>query len=159
MKFAPTDDMMERLEADGELLAVEVKRSVAAKKSIARKSMSMGGIASLALDERVRAIGHITTSLSLITAHINGNDSLVPVTWVSQASFNPPGITISVPKEGSPDGLTLLNAKFTINIMGEGKQVATHLPPDPSSGEDVCARYCGQCLMELLVPCPTQAPY
>jgi flavin reductase (DIM6/NTAB) family NADH-FMN oxidoreductase RutF len=116
--------MMELLEADGELLALEVKRTLAAKKSTQRKVMAKK-VASLELDERVRAIGHITTSLSVITANINGEDSMVPVTWVSQASFNPPGITVSVPKEGSPDGLTLLNSKFSINIMGEGKQGPT----------------------------------
>jgi len=124
LKFTPTDEMMELLEADGELLALEVKRTLASKKSTQAKTMAKK-VASLELDERVRAIGHITTSLSVITANINGEDSMVPVTWVSQASFNPPGITVSVPKEGSPDGLTLLNAKFSINIMGAGKQGPT----------------------------------
>jgi len=88
LKFTPTDEMMELLEADGELLALEVKRTLASKKSTQAKTMAKK-VASLELDERVRAIGHIATSLSVITANINGEDSMVPVTWVSQASLNP----------------------------------------------------------------------
>ena len=39
-----------------------------------------------------------------------------------QASFNPPAITLSIPKEGAPEGLTLLNSKFVVNVLGQGKE-------------------------------------
>lgn len=121
LKFKPTPDMVELLELSGETLGKAIRKQKQSKKVTAVKDMASKQ-AVMTLDDKVRAIGHITTSVTALTANINGVDSMMMVPWVSQASFNPPALTLSIPKEGSPEGLFLLNSKFIVNVVGQGKQ-------------------------------------
>jgi flavin reductase (DIM6/NTAB) family NADH-FMN oxidoreductase RutF len=42
------------------------------------------------------------------------------VTWVSQATFKPPGITVAIAKERSIEYLMYIGSKFVLNIFSEG---------------------------------------
>ena len=44
--------------------------------------------------------------------------------WVSQASFSPPGITVAVKKDRATESLLVLNNRFNVNILAEGKEKA-----------------------------------
>jgi len=121
LKFKPTDDLIELLESNGERLAQSVKGQLAAKKIKQRKALAEQQIV-LAEDDRVRAVGHIPTSVTAITSHIREVDSIMLCSWISQASFNPPAITLSISKKNSPEGLFLLNSKFIVNVLGAGKE-------------------------------------
>lgn len=43
--------------------------------------------------------------------------------WVSQASFNPPGFTVAVAKDRAVEPLTHSGNKFVLNILKEGKHI------------------------------------
>lgn len=43
--------------------------------------------------------------------------------WVSQASFNPPGFTVAVAKDRAVEPLTHSGNKFVINILKEGNHI------------------------------------
>lgn len=44
--------------------------------------------------------------------------------WVSQASFNPPQITVSVAKERAVESLVLPGSAFVLNIIAAGSEKA-----------------------------------
>jgi len=121
LKFKPTPDMIEVCEAAGDTLAQTVKQSIVSKK-IRKKKVIAEKISAMSVDVVSRAVGRITTAASVLTANINGEDFCSLVSWVSQASFNPPAVTVALSKESTPQALMLLNAKLTINILGNKNQ-------------------------------------
>jgi flavin reductase (DIM6/NTAB) family NADH-FMN oxidoreductase RutF len=47
--------------------------------------------------------------------------------WVSQATFNPPGLTVAVAKERAIESYLYEGDHFVLNILEEGKLVASPL--------------------------------
>jgi flavin reductase (DIM6/NTAB) family NADH-FMN oxidoreductase RutF len=56
--------------------------------------------------------------------------------WVSQATFNPPGLTIAVAKDRALESLTHSGDQFVLNILEEGKQLRKHFMKRFEPGED-----------------------
>ncbi|MGL6284615.1 MAG: flavin reductase family protein, partial [Microcoleaceae cyanobacterium] len=56
--------------------------------------------------------------------------------WVSQATFNPPGITVAVAKERALESLSHVGDKFVLNILAEGKQIQKNFMKKFAPGED-----------------------
>ena len=44
--------------------------------------------------------------------------------WVSQASFNPPGITVAVAKDRAVEALLHKGDRFALNVLAEGRETA-----------------------------------
>jgi flavin reductase (DIM6/NTAB) family NADH-FMN oxidoreductase RutF len=42
--------------------------------------------------------------------------------WVSQASFSPPGLTVAVAKDRAAETLLHLGDRFALNVLAEGRQ-------------------------------------
>ncbi|NJO64636.1 MAG: hypothetical protein HC836_42805, partial [Richelia sp. RM2_1_2] len=42
--------------------------------------------------------------------------------WVSQATFDPPGISLAIAKDRAVENLLYPGSKFVLNIIGEGNQ-------------------------------------
>ena len=71
--------------------------------------------------------------------------------WVSQATFNPPGLTIAVAKERAIESLMHSGGKFVLNILAEGKQLRRHFLKNFAPGED---RFAGLDVSEARNGCP-----
>ena len=58
--------------------------------------------------------------------------------WVSQATFNPPGLTVAVAKERAIESLLPIGSNFVLNILEEGKhlELMKHFLKPFSPGED-----------------------
>jgi flavin reductase (DIM6/NTAB) family NADH-FMN oxidoreductase RutF len=58
--------------------------------------------------------------------------------WVSQATFNPPGLTIAVAKERAIESLLYPGNPFVLNILAEGSQLGLmkHFLKPFTPGED-----------------------
>ncbi len=58
--------------------------------------------------------------------------------WVSQATFNPPGLTIAVAKERAIESLLYEDADFVLNILPEGAHISLmkHFLKPFNPGED-----------------------
>jgi flavin reductase (DIM6/NTAB) family NADH-FMN oxidoreductase RutF len=58
--------------------------------------------------------------------------------WVSQATFTPPGLTIAVAKERAIESLLYIDSEFVLNILPEGNYLGLmkHFLKPFSPGED-----------------------
>ncbi len=70
-----------------------------------------------------QAVGRITGSLCIVTAQQEEVASAMLASWVSQATFNPPGFTLSVAKERAIESLLYPNSHFVLNILAEGQHL------------------------------------
>ncbi|WP_390883379.1 flavin reductase family protein [Kovacikia minuta] len=67
----------------------------------------------------------------------NGNTDIGLLTsWVSQASFNPPGLTVAVRKDGLGAILGSPDEPFVLNILREGRNLRRHFLKPQVPGED-----------------------
>lgn len=72
-------------------------------------------------NELDKAIGRISGGLYIITAQKGDVRSAMLASWVSQASFDPPGITIAVAKDRAIESLMQVGDRFVLNVLEEGK--------------------------------------
>ena len=68
-----------------------------------------------------KAIGRLSGGLYIITATKEGVSSAMLASWVSQASFEPPGFTIAVAKDRAIESLMQVGDSFVLNVLEEGK--------------------------------------
>ncbi len=68
-----------------------------------------------------KAIGRLSGGLYIITATKDNVSSAMLASWVSQASFAPPGFTIAVAKDRAIESLMQVGDRFVLNILEEGK--------------------------------------
>ena len=67
-----------------------------------------------------KAIGRISGGLYIITAKKGDLKSAMLASWVAQASFDPPGISIAVAKDRAIEALMQVGDTFVLNILEEG---------------------------------------
>ncbi|MEM8829273.1 MAG: diflavin flavoprotein [Cyanobacteria bacterium P01_G01_bin.19] len=68
-----------------------------------------------------KAMGRLSGGLYIITATKGDVSSAMLASWVSQASFEPPGLTIAVAKDRAIESLMQVGDRFVLNILEEGK--------------------------------------
>ncbi|MCC5662487.1 diflavin flavoprotein [Nostoc sp. CHAB 5784] len=111
VKFKPDDATLQLCEEAGTDFAQALKK--------ARKVRSQ----SLPATNVEQAVGRIVGSLCVLTAKEGDRSSAMLASWVSQASFSPPGLTIAVAKERAVETLTHTGNKFVLNILKEGNHL------------------------------------
>ncbi len=67
-----------------------------------------------------KALGRISGGLYIITAKKGDVKSAMLASWVSQASFEPPGLTIAVAKDRAIESLMQVGDRFILNVLEEG---------------------------------------
>jgi flavin reductase (DIM6/NTAB) family NADH-FMN oxidoreductase RutF len=63
-------------------------------------------------------------------------ESAMLASWVSQASFNPPGLTVAVARDRAIEPLTHTGDRFVLNILQEGMNLRRHFLKPFAPGED-----------------------
>lgn len=111
VKFKPDDATLQLCEEAGTDFAQVLKK--------ARKVRSPSQPATTV----EQAVGRIVGSLCVLTAKEGDRASAMLASWVAQASFNPPGLTIAVAKERAVETLTHTGNKFVLNILKEGNHL------------------------------------
>ena len=70
-----------------------------------------------------KALGCLSGGLYIVTAKdsegADRRDGAMVAIWVSQASFEPPGITVAVAKDRAIESLLQVNDRFVLNILQE----------------------------------------
>ena len=66
-----------------------------------------------------KALGRISGGLYIITAKKGNLTSAMLASWVAQASFDPPGFTISVAKDRAIESLLQVGDAFILNVLEE----------------------------------------
>lgn len=124
VKFKPTDVTLQMCEEAGTDLAQSVKRS----KKIRVVQQPASTVE--------QAVGRIVGSLCVVTTKHGDVSSAMLASWVSQATFNPPGFTVAVAKERAIESLMHTGENFVLNILAEGKQLRKHFMKSFAPGED-----------------------
>ena len=116
IKFSPDPSMIKKIEETGIQYA---KKLINIKLRQERKANI--GLNTIKNDPTINALGRVVGSLCILTAQKGKDENLINgamvASWVSQASFNPPGITISVAKERAVENLLHTGDSFALNIL------------------------------------------
>ncbi|MDC3118917.1 diflavin flavoprotein [Prochlorococcus sp. AH-716-K03] len=118
IKFSPNKPKIKELEEMGTHFGRKILKK--AKQKI-RKSDT--GMISSKTDPTLQALGRVLGSLCVLTASKGKDENNVKgamlASWVSQASFSPPGLSIAVAKDRSVESLLQKGDSFALNILGE----------------------------------------
>jgi len=71
-----------------------------------------------------KALGRISGGLYIITAKKGAVTGAMLASWVSQASFEPLGLTIAVAKDRAIESLMQVGDRFVLNVLEEGNHLA-----------------------------------
>jgi flavorubredoxin/flavin reductase (DIM6/NTAB) family NADH-FMN oxidoreductase RutF len=124
IKFTPTEATLQICEETGTDFAQVLKQ---AKK--VRTTLNPGSTVE-------QAVGRIVGSLSVLTVKRGEISTAMLASWVSQASFNPPGLTIAVAKDRAIETYLYEGDRFVLNILERGKQLRKHFMKKFAPGED-----------------------
>lgn len=126
VKFKPTDVTLKYCEEVGTDFAQALKKVKQAKQPRTPAS---------AVEQ---AVGRIVGSLCIVTARQREVSSAMLASWVSQASFTPPGFTVAVAKDRAIESMLYTGSAFVLNILAEGRYVGAmkHFLKPFGPGED-----------------------
>jgi flavorubredoxin/flavin reductase (DIM6/NTAB) family NADH-FMN oxidoreductase RutF len=111
VKFKPNDVTLQLCEEAGTDFAQALKKA----KKVRTPSQPATNVE--------QAVGRVVGSLCVVTAKQGDVSSGMLASWVSQASFNPPGLTIAVAKDRAVELLMHSGNKFNLNILKEGNHL------------------------------------
>jgi flavin reductase (DIM6/NTAB) family NADH-FMN oxidoreductase RutF len=67
-----------------------------------------------------KALGRLSGGLYVVTARQQERASAMVASWVSQASFDPPGLTVAVARDRAIESLLQVGDRFVLNVLAEG---------------------------------------
>jgi flavorubredoxin/flavin reductase (DIM6/NTAB) family NADH-FMN oxidoreductase RutF len=114
VKFTPTPEVLQQCEVAGVEFVQALKKS---KKLRAPRQLGMEA----QTGRTSQAVGRITNSVCIVTYPGESAPVALLTSWVSQASFSPPGLTVALPKQA---GAALSQGdRFVLNVLKEGGSV------------------------------------
>ncbi len=120
IKFSPDAAMIKSLAETGTLFG----RKLAKEKQRQENRLS-GGIKASKSNPALLALGKVVGSLCVLTVRKHDNENpnslsgAMIASWISQASFSPPGITIAVAKDRAVENLLHTGDYFALNILNQ----------------------------------------
>jgi len=129
VKFAPTAATLKTCEEAGTDFAQKIKRS---SKRRAAQPAAVTGTA----DRTAQAVGRVVGALCVVTAQREDVETAMLASWVSQATFNPPGLTVAVAKERAIELLLNEGDQFVLNILPEGSDLWKQFVKNYAPGQD-----------------------
>jgi flavorubredoxin/flavin reductase (DIM6/NTAB) family NADH-FMN oxidoreductase RutF len=123
-KFTPTPESLQILEEVGTDFAQRLKQ-------IKKVKMTLNPASTVE-----QAVGRVIGSLCVITVRREENATAMLASWVSQATFNPPGIMIAVAKERAIESFMHQSDRFVLNLLAQGKPTHKHFMKKFAPGED-----------------------
>ncbi|MFM7791575.1 MAG: flavin reductase, partial [Microcystis panniformis] len=130
VRFNPTESSLQAGYLAGETFAHTLKKTK-------KFRVPQQGMTETQIDRTAQAVGRIVGSLSVLTTRQGADHAGFLTSWVSQASFNPPGLIIAVADEQAADRLINSGTVFTLNILKEGRNLRRHFSNCIKSGSDV----------------------
>ena len=131
IKFKPTDVTLKTCEEAGTDFAQALKKSKKTRQ--AKESTVYSGA-----NRSEQALGRIVGSMCVVTAKKGEISGAMLASWVSQATFNPPGLTVAVAKDRAIESLMHSGDTFVLNILQEGNHIPLmkHFLKPFAPGED-----------------------
>jgi flavin reductase (DIM6/NTAB) family NADH-FMN oxidoreductase RutF len=85
-----------------------------------------GGLQESRSQPAIQALGRVVGSLCVLTAHKGEGEAALSgamvASWVSQASFSPPGFTVAVAKDRAVEGLLHIGDLCALNVLAAGRE-------------------------------------
>jgi flavorubredoxin/flavin reductase (DIM6/NTAB) family NADH-FMN oxidoreductase RutF len=131
VKFKPTEMVLKTCEEAGTDFAQALKKR---KKALKPKESADNSLSA----RTEQALGRLVGSLCIVTTERQELKGAMVASWVSQATFNPPGFTVAVAKERAIESLLPIGSQFVLNILEEGKHIELmkHFLKPFAPGED-----------------------
>ena len=118
IKFSPNNSIIKTLEETGTQFGRKLL-----KEQRRKKRRLGGGISTTKSDPALLALGKVIGSLCILTAFKNTDEESLTgamvASWVSQASFKPPGLTVAVAKDRAVEKLLHKGDLFALNILNQ----------------------------------------
>ena len=114
VKDLPNQALYQAFEEAGTDLA----QALTSKDAIAQKKAAMS-------PDIAKSIARISSGLYVVTAAHNNARSAMVASWVSQASFEPLGLSIAVAKDRAIESLMQVGDSFVLNCLGEEDYAGT----------------------------------
>jgi flavin reductase (DIM6/NTAB) family NADH-FMN oxidoreductase RutF len=126
VKFKPTDVTLKACEEAGTDFAQALKKT----KKVREPRQPASSLE--------QAVGRIVGSLCVVTIQQGELSGAMLASWVSQATFTPPGLTIAVAKDRAIESLMYPGHSFVLNILAEGNHLGLmkHFLKPFAPGED-----------------------
>jgi len=131
VKFKPTDAILKMCEEAGTDFAQKLKKTQKTRQPKATSKTSQA-------DRLEQALGRIVGALCVVTTLQEELKGAMLASWVSQATFTPPGFTVAVAKDRAIESLLYKGSKFVLNILQEGNHLGLmkHFLKPFAPGED-----------------------
>ena len=119
VKFSPDAARVKQLEEIGTRFGRQLLKI---QKRAQRRSA--GGLSESRSDPAVVALGRVIGTLCVLTTRKGDMSGAMVASWVSQASFSPPGITVAVAKDRAVETLLHKGDRFALNVLAEGREAS-----------------------------------
>lgn len=119
VRFSPDELALAQCQQAGVELVQNLKKHK--KQRIPRQKLTESQI-----DRTEQAVGRIIGSLCVITLCHKNNHQGFLISWISQATFSPPGLMIAISKSLLEDDSLDKGSSFILNILKEGRNVRRH---------------------------------
>ncbi len=122
VKFSPDAATLKACEETGTALG----RHLQTEQRKAQRRSAAGGLSDSRSNPALQALGRVVGPLSVVTA-VKGEgptrlSGAMVASWVSQASFSPPGVTIAVAKDRAIEALLHVGDAFALNVLADGRE-------------------------------------
>jgi flavorubredoxin/flavin reductase (DIM6/NTAB) family NADH-FMN oxidoreductase RutF len=122
VKFSPDPATLKTIEETGTALG----RELLSAQRKAQRRISGGGLSESRSNPAVLALGRVVGSLCVLTTEKGSGEAQLTgamvASWVSQASFTPPGITVAVAKDRAVEALLHVGDSFALNVLASGRE-------------------------------------
>lgn len=122
VKFSPDAARLKAIEETGTALGRQLQSE---QRKVQRRSAS-GGLSESRSNPAVQALGRVVGSLCVLTTSKGEGGSRLSgamvASWVSQASFSPPGFTVAVAKDRAVEALLHTGDRFALNVLAAGRE-------------------------------------
>lgn len=129
VKFKPTEETLKHCETVGAEFAQALRKT--------RKIRTLRQpVTDAQADRTEQAVGRIVGSLCVLTTRQHDAHLGVLTSWVSQATFTPPGLTIALSREQFDERLHHTGDRFVLNVLKEGRNLRRHFQKPVSAGAE-----------------------
>ncbi|HEY9803031.1 MAG TPA: diflavin flavoprotein [Leptolyngbyaceae cyanobacterium] len=129
VRFSPTPEILQQCQAAGATFAQTLKKT---KKLRTPRQV----VAEANTDRTQQAVGRIIGSLCVVTTRDQENHKGILTSWISQATFNPPGIMIAIAQEQNADLMSHIGDQFVLNILNEGRNIRRYFSRQSTLGDN-----------------------
>ncbi len=143
VKFSPDAAMLAQLVAQGAALG----RQMLAAQGRARRAATGGGLQESRSLPALRALGRVVGSLCVLSLRRGSGETAIEgamvASWVSQAGFSPPAVSLSVGRDQPLAELLEVGDLFALNVLAAGREnrllkpLLCPMPPAPGRLADL----------------------